>query len=103
LLIGTLPASAGGEPVIIDVRTDEEYSQGHIEGALHMPHDRIGSLIGEQISDKDTPIVVYCRSGRRSQIAAETLADKGYTEVENGGGLEDLRRAMAEDGCVGEC
>lgn len=79
-----------GKPVIIDVRTDAEYNSGHLQGALHMQHDKIGSLIAQQVPDKDTDILLYCRSGHRAGIAKKTLDSLGYTSVTNGGGLKDL-------------
>lgn len=83
-------AVSADEPVIIDVRTEGEYNSGHVQGSLHMPHDRIGSLIASKIQDKDAEILVYCRSGNRSGIAKKTLESLGYTAVTNGGGLKDL-------------
>lgn len=107
LLIGMASAFAGDKPVIIDVRSDQEFNQGHFDGALHMPYEQIDSMIGDRVQDKDTPIVVYCKSGRRAGIAADTLAELGYSDVENAGGLDDMLRQTAEAGssgkCVGEC
>lgn len=75
-------------PVLIDARSPQEYAAGHLEGARLMPHDAIGSLIGAQVPDKSTPILLYCRSGGRSELARETLVALGYTAVENLGGLQ---------------
>ncbi|GAA5185977.1 rhodanese-like domain-containing protein [Ferrimonas gelatinilytica] len=77
--------------VVIDVRSDEEFAQGHLSGAKHIPYDRIGEQIGGLSLSPDQPIVVYCRSGRRSGIAQATLEAMGYSQVHNGGGLETLR------------
>lgn len=80
---------------IIDVRSMEEFNSGHIEGALHMPHTQIAELIGSHVKDKDAKIVLYCRSGNRAGKAQRVLQKLGYTAVENGGGLEDVRKRLA--------
>lgn len=77
--------------VLIDVRTDEEYEAGHIKGALHIPHQRIGEVSGQEGVDKDTPILLYCKSGRRAQMATDELQKQGYTKVHNIGGYEALK------------
>lgn len=83
--------SAENEAIIIDVRTPGEYTEGHLEGALNLPHTQIAGLIGEHDIDRDRPIEVYCASGRRSGIAKETLEDMGYTRVKNIGAYDDLK------------
>lgn len=90
ILLCSLPAIAA-DPVIIDVRSESEFNSGHVQGALLMPYDRIGSLIGNQVSDKETDIILYCRSGRRAGIAKKTLESLGYTSVTNAGGLNDMK------------
>ena len=75
--------------VIIDARTDEEFSNGHIEGAILIPEYEVASRAEGIIPDKDTLILVYCRSGRRSKIAAEALVALGYTNVKEFGGIID--------------
>ena len=60
---------------IIDVRTREEYAEGHIDGAFNIPYDEINELIE---FPKDTILFVYCKSGARSKVAAETLISLGY-------------------------
>lgn len=77
----------GEEYVLLDVRTEEEFEQGHIQGALLMPYDEINVLALESLPDYSARILLYCRSGRRSAIAAETLADLGYTDVYDFGGI----------------
>lgn len=84
-------ATAGKDTIVIDVRTASEYADGHLEDALNMPHARIAALMEERDIDKDTPIEVYCASGRRAGIAKKTLEEMGYTRVENIGGYPDLR------------
>lgn len=107
LFFWAVPSGAGEGPVIIDVPSTEEFQRGRYEGALHMPYERIGSMIGDQVEDKNTPIVLYCRSGRRAGIAAETLAGLDYTNVENAGGLDDLWKLPVQkqesEKCVGDC
>ena len=61
--------------IILDVRTQEEYDQGHIPGAIVISHEEIAEKAEEVLTDKDQLILVYCRSGRRSKIAAEALAE----------------------------
>lgn len=77
----------------IDVRTGAEFAAGHLEGAVNIPHDRIGTVIGGVVPDKDREIRLYCRSGRRSGIALKTLKELGYTNVINEGAYKKLRRA----------
>lgn len=89
-----LPVSGDYEAVIIDVRSDEEYNAGHIEGALHIVHTDIGSEIEKFVTDRDTPINVYCASGRRAGIAKETLDKMGYTNVTNKGGYEEYKEEL---------
>lgn len=74
----------------IDVRSPEEFQQGHIEGAQNIPVDRIASEISRISPDKNAPLNLYCRSGRRSEVALQTLKKLGYTHVINRGGYQDL-------------
>ena len=75
--------------ILVDVRTEDEFSQGHIEGAVLVPYDQIDSLAPTLIPDMSSRILVYCRSGRRSAIAAESLVDMGYNNVYDFGGIND--------------
>ncbi len=75
--------------VIIDARTEDEFSKGHIEGAILIPEYEVANRAEGIIPDKDTLILVYCRSGRRSKIAAEALVALGYTNVKEFGGIID--------------
>ena len=75
--------------IILDVRTREEYDQGHIPGAIVIPHEEIAEKAEEVLTDKDQLILVYCRSGRRSKIAAEALVELGYTNIKEFGGILD--------------
>jgi phage shock protein E len=63
---------------LLDVRTVAEYRQSHVEGARHIPVENLASRMSE-VGPKDTPIVVYCETGRRSANAAKLLRDQGYT------------------------
>ncbi len=65
---------------VVDVRTPEEYAAGHVPGAINIPHDQMATRLGE-IGSPSTPVLLYCRSGRRSGLAAGTLAEKGFTSV----------------------
>ena len=75
--------------IILDVRTQEEYNQGHIPGAILISHEEITEKAEEVLTDKDQLILVYCRSGRRSKIAAEVLVELGYTNIKEFGGIID--------------
>jgi phage shock protein E len=83
-----LAGAALAREVLIDVRTAQEFQSGHIQTALNMPHTTIGAEIAGAKLNKDDHIVVYCKSGRRSGLALDTLKGLGYTNVENYGGLE---------------
>ncbi len=80
---------AGPGVVLLDVRTDEEYASAHIPGALLLPYDRIDAGTVSVIPAKDSVVVVYCRSGRRSAIAAKALAALGFSHVYDLGGIQD--------------
>ena len=73
--------------IILDVRTQTEYDQGHIPGAICVPNETIGTGEIPQLPDKEQLILVYCRSGNRSQQAARKLADSGYTNIVKFGGI----------------
>ena len=75
--------------IILDVRTQEEYDQGHIPGAIQISHEEIADKAEEVLTDKDQLILVYCRSGRRSKLAAEALVELGYTNIKEFGGIID--------------
>ncbi|MBY5992948.1 rhodanese-like domain-containing protein [Ferrimonas balearica] len=79
--------------LIVDVRTPEEFAEGHLPGAVNLPHGEIERRAGELGVGPEQTIVVYCRSGRRSGLAIGEFAAAGYLEVHNGGGLEEMREA----------
>ena len=73
--------------IIIDARTQSEYDEGHIAGAILIPEYEIASRAENELPDKNQLILVYCRSGRRSKIAAAELVKLGYTNVKEFGGI----------------
>ncbi|MGN0179619.1 MAG: rhodanese-like domain-containing protein [Monoglobaceae bacterium] len=75
--------------IILDVREQSEYDEGHIPKAVLIPHTEIENRAEELMPGKEQLILVYCRSGRRSKIAAESLARLGYTNVKEFGGIID--------------
>ena len=75
--------------IILDVRTQEEYDEGHIPGAIVISYEQIEERAEEVLTDKDQLLLVYCRSGRRSKIAAEALVELGYTNIMEFGGIID--------------
>ena len=75
--------------IILDVREQDEYDAGHIPGAILIPYTQIEEKANEMLTDKEQLILVYCRSGRRSKIAAEVLAELGYTNIKEFGGILD--------------
>lgn len=80
--------STNQNAVVLDVRTQEEYDSGHIKGAVLLPVDAITEESAQEvIPAKDTQVLVYCRSGNRSVTASKALAQLGYTEVYEFGGI----------------
>ena len=75
--------------IILDVRTQEEYDEGHIPGAIVISHEEIEEKAEDVLTDKDQLILVYCRSGRRSKLAAKALVELGYTNIKEFGGIID--------------
>ena len=80
---------ASQEVVVVDVRTLEEYDGGHIENAVLVPNESIGSEMPEALPDKEATLLIYCRSGRRSKDAAQKLLALGYQSVYDFGGVID--------------
>ena len=104
LLSLLLAASAfAGEVYWIDVRTAEEYGKAHISGAINIPYEEIGAQIGAVTEDRDARIYLYCRSGRRSGIALDTLQQAGYRNAVNAGGFEEATQTHARlEHCQGK-
>ncbi|WP_026957331.1 rhodanese-like domain-containing protein [Aliagarivorans taiwanensis] len=80
--------------VLIDVRTLEEFQQGHLEGATLIPYQQIVAGAQQLGLKEDQAVVVYCRSGRRSGIAQQLLEQAGFNKVHNGGGLQEMQLAQ---------
>ncbi|MBQ8813450.1 MAG: rhodanese-like domain-containing protein [Lachnospiraceae bacterium] len=83
--------------IILDVRTAQEYAEGHIAGAILIPDTEISERAEDELTDKDQLILVYCRSGRRSKNAAAELAAMGYTNVKEFGGILDWPYEIGKD------
>ena len=77
--------------IVLDVREQDEFDEGHIPNAILIPYTEIDAKAEGILTDKDAQILVYCRSGRRSKIAAESLANLGYTNVKEFGGIIDWK------------
>ena len=81
--------------VIIDVRTPQEFASGHIDGAVNIPYDQIGKSIDSLKGvKKDSPILLYCRSGRRSAIARSVLDGQGFSQTMDGGAMTSLMQNL---------
>ena len=76
--------------VLLDVRTKEEYESGHIENGENIPLQQIKAVLAK-ITDKDTPLFVYCQSGARSSSATSALKQMGYLNITNIGGISSYR------------
>jgi rhodanese-related sulfurtransferase len=74
---------AGTAPVILDVRTAEEFAEGHVPGAINISHDELADRLAEIDATRDTGLIVYCRSGRRAGIAEELLLSEGFRDVQH--------------------
>lgn len=77
------------KPIVVDVRSLEEYNEGHIPNAISVPLETIENEAETKLKNKNDLILVYCRSGRRSREAALKLIEKGYTNVIDFGGIQD--------------
>ena len=83
--------------IILDTREQYEFDEGHIAGAILIPYTEIEAKASSALPDKNQLILVYCRSGRRSKIAAQSLADLGYTNVQEFGGIIDWEYGVVTD------
>ena len=84
-----------GRPLIIDVRTHDEFIAGHLPNAVNIPFDRIDGL-ATIAPDKKQSLFIYCRSGRRSGIAEEALTKLGYTQIYNGESYQALKQTQPQ-------
>jgi len=73
--------AAGTAPLVLDVRTTEEYAAGHVPGALNIPHTELASRLDELPVSRSTELVVHCQRGGRAAVAESLLVDAGYTNV----------------------
>ena len=83
--------------VIVDVRRADEYAKGHIPGAILIPNEEIGNEEPKELPEKKQRILVYCRTGRRSKEASQKLAEMGYRNVYEFGGIEDWTGDIVTD------
>ena len=88
------------EALIVDVRTPEEFADGHYPGAINIPHETILDGLNQLGVTADMPVILYCRSGNRSGQAKQVLQQKGFTEAKNAGGLETLLSATGEQAVI---
>ena len=84
------------QALIVDVRTPEEFADGHYPGAINIPHETILEGLNQLNVTADTSVILYCRSGNRSGQAEQVLREKGFTEARNAGGLEALLSATGK-------
>lgn len=87
--MGSIKDKIKAGAAIIDVRTPDEFADGHYEGARNIPVNVLGNRLDE-VGPKDRPVVLYCASGARSAMAAKMLKASGFADVTNAGGLEDM-------------
>lgn len=80
--------------VLLDVRTPEEFAEGHIGGSVLLPYDEVEQKAAGMLPEKEKAIIVYCRSGRRSAIAADALRGLGYKDVKDFGGISRWKGAL---------
>ncbi len=84
------------EAIILDVRTKDEYTEGHIKNAILVPNETISNVPPKELPDKNAEILVYCRSGRRSKEAAGKLAAMGYKKVLEFGGINSWKYGIVK-------
>jgi phage shock protein E len=91
--LASLVSGQGSVPyLLLDVRAAEEYAEGHIKSAVNLPYDRI--VAGTPDVPKDRLIIVYCRSGRRSALAAESLQKLGFSDIADFGGISNWKGSL---------
>lgn len=96
ITLALMALSAQAKDVIIDVRTPQEFAADHISGALNIEYNNIARDISKAGVNKDDRVILYCRSGRRSGIAMNTLKSMGFSKAENVGGIEQARKTLAK-------
>lgn len=93
LTLALSPILANATTMWIDVRTEAEHKQDHIEGDPLIPHGDIVEQVSERFPDRDAELKLYCRSGNRAGIAKSALESAGYTNVTNAGSIDEVRQA----------
>jgi len=88
------------QALIVDVRTPEEFADGHYPGAINIPHETILDGLNQLGVSQETPVILYCRSGNRSGQAELALKSNGFSHANNAGGLEALLSATAKAASV---
>lgn len=94
---GKAHANLPAEACLIDVRSPEEYASGHIEGAINIPLDRFYESIARVIPDRNTPVILCCRSGMRSSQAHIILRELKYEQAHNGGSVGALALQLRKE------
>jgi len=89
--------TTAAKPLLIDVRSQGEYAAAHLEGSICLPLSDIATLIGQVAPDKQQPLLLFCASGVRSDMAMRLLQSMGYSQVENGGGAGQVAMRL---GCA---
>lgn len=97
-LLLQVAAALAAETLWLDVRSPEEFAQGHLPGARNVPYMEVGVAVPRMATDKDTDIRVYCGVGVRAEIARLQLQAAGYRNVVNEGGYADLAQRLAKGG-----
>lgn len=100
LLMISVASVAASDTVWIDVRTADEYAEAHLPAAVNIPHETIAEHIAQYAPDKETQVVLYCRSGRRADAAKKSLEQLGYRRVINAvdlGGATTMHRQQHTD------
>lgn len=92
LILSVASFTTMADTVWLDVRSTLEYSMGHIEGAVHLPHTDVTQQASALLPNKDDEILVYCRSGGRAGKAETMLIKLGYSNVKNIGGFDDAKK-----------
>ena len=86
--------SSGPRALVIDVRTQQEWNAGHLDGAILIPYDKIGQGITAVAADKKARLYLYCRTGRRTGLAYDTLKKAGYEDLVNLSTLENASKEL---------
>jgi len=89
---GRVSAALAAGATVVDVRGAHEFAGKHVPGAINIPHTEIGANLG-RVGPKDSPVVLYCRSGARSGMAARVLRGAGYTDVVDVGAMSNFPKA----------